>query len=146
MITSAAAHPSSPLIIVCSADRSVRLFDADERRVVSKRPLRAPATCAALSQWSNCAVAGLKDGTVLFLTVPSLHEDAAIRSGRLPWRFAAFAPGGRHLAVGSAASLLVLSREEGMWRVCGKAAANVSAVDWSDDGRMVCTCGEDLVR
>lgn len=123
----------------------MRLFDAESRGVTAKALLRAPATSVAMSDRESIAAIGQADGTVSVAKIPSLEVEYCARVGRRAWRSAAFSPGGRHLALGGSACLLIMEKVEGSggeWKAAGKASCEPCAtIDWSNDGTSIRTCG-----
>ncbi|HEY1189538.1 MAG TPA: WD40 repeat domain-containing protein [Gemmata sp.] len=153
------ASDDGQLVVSGSADATVRGFDPGTGKELWKWGSRKAACAVAVRKGGKQVAVGIADGglAVLDVTGAAPRELAALPAHTAGTTCVAFSPDGNRLAtvggdgalrvwsVGEDGALAQLVRFEGQVTSTGAAAAPLSAVAFSPDGRYVATAGADAI-
>ncbi|KAJ3157538.1 Echinoderm microtubule-associated protein-like 5 [Geranomyces michiganensis] len=136
-----APHPRQPnLVLTAGHDGLLRLWNAQTKRLVSKRELGAKLRCCAWDPNAKAVAVGTDDGTVHVLTPDIQGTIAVITQRRDAIHDVKYSPTGRHLAVATHESVIdvyVVDGSDGPYQrtmCCRGHSSYVVSLDWSKDG------------
>lgn len=96
-----AVHPTRPLFITASDDRTLRVWDTTTHECTARKTLKHPARSAQFNPEGDVVAVGLKNGHVFVLQFPGLKLVAKLAERKDAVHSIKFSPDGSVLAVGS---------------------------------------------
>ncbi|KAJ4460444.1 putative microtubule-associated protein [Paratrimastix pyriformis] len=136
-----AVHPRDPtLCFTCGDDRTVRLWNTEARRMVSKSEVAGPARAVAISPDAALLAVGTTDGHLELLETATMHSVRVVRAAQgKEVSVVRFSPAGDRVAVGTQAQTIEIFAVPSLQLVatCKGHSARIIALDWSADGAVL---------
>ena len=136
------------VVATASDDKTVRLWDLQQKRILKCRQLSASIRSCAFSVDAKQLACGLSDGKLVILNVEGemkvVHETKDKFTEVL--HEMKYSPDGKYLAVGSNDTTVYILSTQNYQKVVAKFTKNSSSIthlDWSKDSRFVLTNAAD---
>ncbi|XP_076834021.1 echinoderm microtubule-associated protein-like 5 isoform X2 [Brachyhypopomus gauderio] len=144
-----AVHPTKPLAMTGSDDRSVRIWSLVDHAMIARCNMEEPIRCAAVSHDGLNVAVGMKDGSFTVLRVRDLTEVVHIKDRKEAIHELKYSPDGTHLAVGSNDSTVDIYGVVQRYKKVGECVASTSFIthmDWSTDSKYLQTNDGNGIR
>uniref|UniRef100_A0A4W4ENS0 HELP domain-containing protein n=1 Tax=Electrophorus electricus TaxID=8005 RepID=A0A4W4ENS0_ELEEL len=145
-----AIHPTKPLAMTGSDDRSVRrIWSLVDHAMIARCNMEEPIRCAAVSHDGLNLALGMKDGSFTVLRVRDLTEVVHIKDRKEAIHELKYSPDGAHLAVGSNDSTVDIYGVVQRYKKVGECVASTSFIthmDWSTDSKFLQTNDGNGIR
>ncbi|XRB07249.1 echinoderm microtubule-associated protein-like [Pycnococcus provasolii] len=143
-----ATHPTKPQMATASDDKTVRIWDMYERRMILMRsmPSRARSVGYSMPDGKYIAVGFLRGGFIVFDSTTGV-EHAAKKHRREEVSVVRYSPNGRWLAVASHDNFIDIYDTQRSYKrvgVCKGHSSYVTHVDWSVDSTFLQSSSGDL--
>mmetsp|Transcript_56787 Transcript_56787/g.179562 ORF Transcript_56787/g.179562 Transcript_56787/m.179562 type:complete len:888 (-) Transcript_56787:309-2972(-) len=141
-----ATHPFKAQMMTTGDDKTLRVWDMYERRMLSMRNLPHRARSAAWSPDGKVAAVGFYQGGIIAFDTTNGNEVASKKHRREEISQLKFSPNGRWLAVGSHDNFVdVYDTTRAFKRVgvCKGHSSYITHLDWSEDSRYLQTNSGD---
>ena len=143
-----ATHPTKPQMATASDDKTVRIWDMYERRMILMRslPSRARSVGFSMPDGKQIAIGFLRGGFVVFDAATG-NEVAAKKHRREEISVVRYSPSGRWLAVASHDNFIDIydtTRKYKRIGVCKGHSSYVTHIDWSTDSMFLQSNSGDL--
>ncbi|PAA85883.1 hypothetical protein BOX15_Mlig016715g1 [Macrostomum lignano] len=135
-----AAHPTEPICVTASDDRSLRVWHLDGRRMLACRVLPQPARCCDISHDGRLIGVGFRDGSFQVLNFDSLDPVVTLRHRKEEISDIKFSPNpGKYLAVASHDNFVDIYNVATQQRVgvCKGCSSYVTHIDWDANGKLL---------
>ncbi|XP_048842779.1 echinoderm microtubule-associated protein-like 6 isoform X2 [Brienomyrus brachyistius] len=135
-----AAHPLLPLCATVSDDRTLRIWELSNHRMVAVRKLKKGGRCCAYSPEGKVLAVGLNDGSFLVVNADTLEDMVSFHHRREMISDIRFSEGsGKYLAVASHDSFVdiynvLTSKRVG---ICKGASSYIRHIDWDVRGKLL---------
>ncbi|XP_075303783.1 echinoderm microtubule-associated protein-like 5 [Odontesthes bonariensis] len=133
-----AVHPTKPLAMTGSDDRSVRIWSLIDHALIARCNMEEPIRCAAVSTDGIHLALGMKDGSFTVLRVRDMTEVVHIKDRKEAIHELKYSPDGAHLAVGSNDNSVdvygVVQRYKKVSECIGSTSF-ITHMDWSTDSK-----------
>ncbi|TNM95484.1 hypothetical protein fugu_016567 [Takifugu bimaculatus] len=137
-----AVHPTKPLAMTGSDDRSVRIWSLIDHALIARCNMEEPIRCAAVSTDGIHLALGMKDGSFTVLRVRDMTEVVHIKDRKEAIHELKYSPDGAHLAVGSNDNSVdvysVVQRYKKVGECIGSSSF-ITHMDWSTDSKVLQT-------
>ncbi|XP_053700273.1 echinoderm microtubule-associated protein-like 5 [Synchiropus splendidus] len=137
-----AVHPTKPLAMTGSDDRSVRIWSLIDHALIARCNMEEPIRCAAVSTDGIHLALGMKDGSFTVLRVRDMTEVVHIKDRKEAIHELKYSPDGGHLAVGSNDNSVdvygVVQRYKKVGECVGSSSF-ITHMDWSTDSKFLQT-------
>uniref|UniRef100_A0A3P8RL66 EMAP like 5 n=1 Tax=Amphiprion percula TaxID=161767 RepID=A0A3P8RL66_AMPPE len=137
-----ALHPTKPLAMTGSDDRSVRIWSLIDHALIARCNMEEPIRCAAVSTDGIHLALGMKDGSFTVLRVRDMTEVVHIKDRKEAIHELKYSPDGAHLAVGSNDNSVdiygVVQRYKKVGECIGSSSF-ITHMDWSTDSKYLQT-------
>ncbi|KAK7903892.1 hypothetical protein WMY93_016499 [Mugilogobius chulae] len=137
-----AVHPTKPLAMTGSDDRSVRIWSLIDHALIARCNMEEPIRCAAVSTDGIHLALGMKDGSFTVLRVRDMTEVVHIKDRKEAIHELKYSPDGTHLAVGSNDNSVdiygVVQRYKKVGECIGSSSF-ITHMDWSTDSKYLQT-------
>ncbi|KAL8169064.1 UNVERIFIED_CONTAM: Echinoderm microtubule-associated protein-like 5 [Gekko kuhli] len=137
-----AVHPTKPLAMTGSDDRSVRIWSLIDHALIARCNMEEPIRCAAVSTDGIHLALGMKDGSFTVLRVRDMTEVVHIKDRKEAIHELKYSPDGNFLAVGSNDSSVDIYGVVQRYKKVGECAGSTSFIthmDWSLDSKYLQT-------
>ena len=144
-------HPTEPLAVTASDDKSFRIWNLETHETVSVGYLETEARSCCFSPDGASVAVGMKTGQVQIFNVEDMSELVKISDRKQARHCCAYSPSGEFLAVGSndnRVDIYAAGDDYSRVGVGTKASSFITQVDWSAASDFVAACdgaGERLV-
>ncbi|XP_063080185.1 echinoderm microtubule-associated protein-like 5 [Engraulis encrasicolus] len=133
-----AVHPSKPLAMTGSDDRSVRIWSLVDHALIGRCNMEEPIRCAAVSSDGIHLALGLKDGSFTVLRVRDMSEVVHLKEREGAVLDLKYSPDGSLLAVASSQRTVdiygVVQRYKKVGECIG-AGSYITHMDWATDSK-----------
>ncbi|XP_038631944.1 echinoderm microtubule-associated protein-like 5 isoform X6 [Scyliorhinus canicula] len=137
-----AAHPTKPLAVTGSDDRSVRIWSLIDHALIARCNMEEPIRCVAVSSDGIHLALGMKDGSFTVLRIRDMTEVVHIKDRKEAIHELKYSPDGSYLSVGSNDSSIdiygVLQRYKKVGE-CFGSLSFITHMDWSMDSKYLQT-------
>ncbi|KAL7992619.1 hypothetical protein Chor_016875 [Crotalus horridus] len=137
-----AVHPTKPLAVTGSDDRSVRIWSLIDHALIARCNMEEPIRCAAVSTDGIHLALGMKDGSFTVLRVRDMTEVVHIKDRKEAIHELKYSPDGNFLAIGSNDSSVdiygVIQRYKKVGECVGSSSF-ITHMDWSLDSKYLQT-------
>ncbi|XP_060790211.1 echinoderm microtubule-associated protein-like 5 isoform X1 [Neoarius graeffei] len=137
-----AVHPTKPLAMTGSDDRSVRIWSLIDHALIARCNMEEPIRCAAVSTDGIHLALGMKDGSFTVLRVRDMTEVVHIKDRKEAIHELKYSPDGAHLAVGSNDNSVDIYSVVQRYKKVGECVGSTSFIthmDWSTDSKYLQT-------
>nr|XP_034963441.1 echinoderm microtubule-associated protein-like 5 isoform X5 [Zootoca vivipara] len=137
-----AVHPTKPLAMTGSDDRSVRIWSLIDHALIARCNMEEPIRCAAVSTDGIHLALGMKDGSFTVLRVRDMTEVVHIKDRKEAIHELKYSPDGNFLAVGSNDSSVDIYGVVQRYKKVGECVGSTSFIthmDWSLDSKLLQT-------
>ncbi|KTF91366.1 hypothetical protein cypCar_00030526, partial [Cyprinus carpio] len=137
-----AVHPTKPLAMTGSDDRSVRIWSLVDHALIARCNMEEPIRCAAVSTDGIHLALGMKDGSFTVLRVRDMTEVVHIKDRKEAIHELKYSPDGAHLAVGSNDNSVDIYGVVQRYKKVGECVGSSSFIthmDWSTDSKYLQT-------
>ncbi|XP_035283834.1 echinoderm microtubule-associated protein-like 5 isoform X4 [Anguilla anguilla] len=137
-----AVHPTKPLAMTGSDDRSVRIWSLIDHALIARCNMEEPIRCAAVSTDGIHLALGMKDGSFTVLRVRDMTEVVHIKDRKEAIHELKYSPDGGHLAVGSNDNSVDIYGVVQRYKKVGECMGSTSFIthmDWSSDSKYLHT-------
>ncbi|XP_037397929.1 echinoderm microtubule-associated protein-like 5 isoform X4 [Pygocentrus nattereri] len=137
-----AVHPTKPLAMTGSDDRSVRIWSLIDHALIARCNMEEPIRCAAVSTDGIHLALGMKDGSFTVLRVRDMTEVVHIKDRKEAIHELKYSPDGAHLAVGSNDNSVDIYSVVQRYKKVGECVGSLSFIthmDWSTDSKYLQT-------
>uniref|UniRef100_A0A8C0VBT1 Echinoderm microtubule-associated protein-like 5 n=1 Tax=Cyanistes caeruleus TaxID=156563 RepID=A0A8C0VBT1_CYACU len=137
-----AVHPTKPLAMTGSDDRSVRIWSLIDHALIARCNMEEPIRCAAVSTDGIHLALGMKDGSFTVLRVRDMTEVVHIKDRKEAIHELKYSPDGNFLAVGSNDSSVDIYGVVQRYKKVGECIGSLSFIthmDWSSDSKYLQT-------
>ncbi|XP_016361551.1 echinoderm microtubule-associated protein-like 5 isoform X5 [Sinocyclocheilus anshuiensis] len=137
-----AVHPTKPLAMTGSDDRSVRIWSLVDHALIARCNMEEPIRCAAVSTDGIHLALGMKDGSFTVLRVRDMTEVVHIKDRKEAIHELKYSPDGAHLAVGSNDNSVDIYGVVQRYKKAGECVGSSSFIthmDWSTDSKYLQT-------
>ncbi|XP_053521941.1 echinoderm microtubule-associated protein-like 5 isoform X6 [Artibeus jamaicensis] len=137
-----AIHPTKPLAVTGSDDRSVRLWSLVDHALIARCNMEEPVRCAAVNGDGIHLALGMKDGSFTVLRVRDMTEVVHIKDRKEAIHELKYSPDGTHLAVGCNDGSVDIYGVAQRYKKVGECVGSLSFIthlDWSSDSRYLQT-------
>ncbi|CAB1335195.1 unnamed protein product, partial [Coregonus sp. 'balchen'] len=137
-----AVHPTKPLAMTGSDDRSVRIWSLIDHALIARCNMEEPIRCAAVSTDGIHLALGMKDGSFTVLRVRDMTEVVHIKDRKEAIHELKYSPDGAHLAVGSNDNSVDIYGVVQRYKKVGECIGSTSFIthmDWSTDSKYLQT-------
>uniref|UniRef100_A0A8C7DL04 EMAP like 5 n=1 Tax=Oncorhynchus kisutch TaxID=8019 RepID=A0A8C7DL04_ONCKI len=137
-----AVHPTKPLAMTGSDDRSVRIWSLIDHALIARCNMEEPIRCAAVSTDGIHLALGMKDGSFTVLRVRDMTEVVHIKDRKEAIHELKYSPDGAHLAVGSNDNSVDIYSVVQRYKKVGECIGSTSFIthmDWSTDSKYLQT-------
>uniref|UniRef100_G1KXP8 EMAP like 5 n=1 Tax=Anolis carolinensis TaxID=28377 RepID=G1KXP8_ANOCA len=133
-----AVHPTKPLAITGSDDRSVRIWSLIDHALIARCNMEEPIRCAAVSMDGIHLALGMKDGSFTVLRVRDMTEVVHIKDRKEAIHELKYSPDGNFLSVGSNDNSVDIYGVVQRYKKVGECIGSTSFIthmDWSLDSK-----------
>ncbi|XP_023587448.1 echinoderm microtubule-associated protein-like 5 isoform X1 [Trichechus manatus latirostris] len=137
-----AVHPTKPLAVTGSDDRSVRIWSLVDHALIARCNMEEPIRCAAVNADGIHLALGMKDGSFTVLRVRDMTEVVHIKDRKEAIHELKYSPDGTYLAVGCNDSSVDIYGVAQRYKKVGECVGSLSFIthlDWSSDSRYLQT-------
>uniref|UniRef100_A0A8P0TFA4 EMAP like 5 n=1 Tax=Canis lupus familiaris TaxID=9615 RepID=A0A8P0TFA4_CANLF len=137
-----AVHPTKPLAVTGSDDRSVRIWSLVDHALIARCNMEEPIRCAAVNVDGIHLALGMKDGSFTVLRVRDMTEVVHIKDRKEAIHELKYSPDGTYLAVGCNDSSVDIYGVAQRYKKLGECVGSLSFIthlDWSSDSRYLQT-------
>ncbi|XP_041941967.1 echinoderm microtubule-associated protein-like 5 [Alosa sapidissima] len=137
-----AIHPTKPLAMTGSDDRSVRIWSLVDHALIARCNMEEPIRCAAVSTDGIHLALGMKDGSFTVLRVRDMTEVVHVKDRKEAVQELKYSPDGAYLAVGSNENAVDVYGVVQRYKKVGECSGSVSFIthmDWSTDSKYLQT-------
>ncbi|XP_045677967.1 echinoderm microtubule-associated protein-like 5 isoform X1 [Phyllostomus hastatus] len=137
-----AVHPTKPLAVTGSDDRSVRLWSLVDHALIARCNMEEPIRCAAVNVDGIHLALGMKDGSFTVLRVRDMTEVVHIKDRKEAIHELKYSPDGTYLAVGCNDGSVDIYGVAQRYKKIGECVGSLSFIthlDWSSDSRYLQT-------
>ncbi|KAK1339420.1 hypothetical protein QTO34_020103 [Cnephaeus nilssonii] len=137
-----AIHPTKPLAVTGSDDRSVRIWSLVDHALIARCNMEEPIRCAAVNVDGIHLALGMKDGSFTVLRVRDMTEVVHIKDRKEAIHELKYSPDGTYLAVGCNDSSVDIYGVAQRYKKMGECVGSLSFIthlDWSSDSRYLQT-------
>ncbi|XP_074248945.1 echinoderm microtubule-associated protein-like 5 isoform X5 [Saimiri boliviensis] len=137
-----AVHPTKPLAVTGSDDRSVRIWSLVDHALIARCNMEEPIRCAAVNADGIHLALGMKDGSFTVLRVRDMTEVVHIKDRKEAIHELKYSPDGTYLAVGCNDSSVDIYGVTQRYKKVGECLGSLSFIthlDWSSDSRYLQT-------
>ncbi|XP_011939019.1 PREDICTED: echinoderm microtubule-associated protein-like 5 isoform X7 [Cercocebus atys] len=137
-----AVHPTKPLAVTGSDDRSVRIWSLVDHALIARCNMEEPIRCAAVNADGIHLALGMKDGSFTVLRVRDMTEVVHIKDRKEAIHELKYSPDGTYLAVGCNDSSVDIYGVAQRYKKVGECLGSLSFIthlDWSSDSRYLQT-------
>ncbi|XP_036887500.1 echinoderm microtubule-associated protein-like 5 isoform X3 [Sturnira hondurensis] len=137
-----AIHPTKPLAVTGSDDRSVRLWSLVDHALIARCNMEEPIRCAAVNVDGIHLALGMKDGSFTVLRVRDMTEVVHVKDRKEAIHELKYSPDGTHLAVGCNDGSVDIYGVAQRYKKVGECVGSLSFIthlDWSSDSRYLQT-------
>ncbi|KAG8013418.1 Echinoderm microtubule-associated protein-like 5, partial [Nibea albiflora] len=137
-----AVHPTKPLAMTGSDDRSVRIWSLIDHALIARCNMEEPIRCAAVSTDGIHLALGMKDGSFTVLRVRDMTEVVHIKDRKEAIHELKYSPDGAHLAVGSNDNSVDIYGVVQRYKKVGECIGShsfITHMDWSTDSKYLQT-------
>nr|XP_035941418.1 echinoderm microtubule-associated protein-like 5 isoform X1 [Halichoerus grypus] len=137
-----AIHPTKPLAVTGSDDRSVRIWSLVDHALIARCNMEEPIRCAAVNVDGIHLALGMKDGSFTVLRVRDMTEVVHIKDRKEAIHELKYSPDGTYLAVGCNDSSVDIYGVAQRYKKLGECVGSLSFIthlDWSSDSRYLQT-------
>uniref|UniRef100_A0A671UC96 EMAP like 5 n=1 Tax=Sparus aurata TaxID=8175 RepID=A0A671UC96_SPAAU len=137
-----AVHPTKPLAMTGSDDRSVRIWSLIDHALIARCNMEEPIRCAAVSTDGIHLALGMKDGSFTVLRVRDMTEVVHIKDRKEAIHELKYSPDGAHLAVGSNDNSVDIYGVVQRYKKVGECIGSnsfITHMDWSTDSKFLQT-------
>ncbi|XP_004681693.1 PREDICTED: echinoderm microtubule-associated protein-like 5 isoform X1 [Condylura cristata] len=137
-----AVHPTKPLAVTGSDDRSVRIWSLIDHALIARCNMEEPIRCAAVNVDGIHLALGMKDGSFTVLRVRDMTEVVHIKDRKEAIHELKYSPDGTYLAVGCNDSSVDIYGVAQRYKKMGECVGSLSFIthlDWSSDSRYLQT-------
>nr|XP_015205768.1 PREDICTED: echinoderm microtubule-associated protein-like 5 isoform X3 [Lepisosteus oculatus] len=137
-----AVHPTKPLAMTGSDDRSVRIWSLIDHALIARCNMEEPIRCAAVSTDGIHLALGMKDGSFTVLRVRDMTEVVHVKDRKEAIHELKYSPDGAHLAVGSNDNAVDIYGVVQRYKKVGECIGSTSFIthmDWSADSKYLQT-------
>ncbi|XP_069172867.1 echinoderm microtubule-associated protein-like 5 isoform X2 [Procambarus clarkii] len=131
-----ATHPTLPIAVTTSDDRTVRLWDLEERRPMATTVLEHAGRAAAFSPDGLFVAVGLMQGTFVILQAEELEVKHSVSDRQEQRSDLKYSPSGLFLAVASNDNFVDIYKADAGYERCQVlkgASSFITHLDWSTD-------------
>ncbi|XP_037097720.1 echinoderm microtubule-associated protein-like 5 isoform X2 [Syngnathus acus] len=135
-----AVHPTKPLAMTGSDDRSVRIWSLIDHALIARCNMEEPIRCAAVSTDGIHLALGMKDGSFTVLRVRDMTEVVHIKDRKEAIHELKYSPDGAHLAVGSNDNSVDIYGVVQRYKKVGECIGSnsfITHMDWSTDSKFL---------
>uniref|UniRef100_A0A3Q2XCV2 EMAP like 5 n=1 Tax=Hippocampus comes TaxID=109280 RepID=A0A3Q2XCV2_HIPCM len=135
-----AVHPTKPLAMTGSDDRSVRIWSLIDHALIARCNMEEPIRCAAVSTDGIHLALGMKDGSFTILRVRDMTEVVHIKDRKEAIHELKYSPDGAHLAVGSNDNSVDIYGVVQRYKKVGECIGSnsfITHMDWSTDSKFL---------
>nr|XP_033966852.1 echinoderm microtubule-associated protein-like 5 isoform X2 [Pseudochaenichthys georgianus] len=135
-----AVHPTKPLAMTGSDDRSVRIWSLIDHALIARCNMEEPIRCAAVSTDGIHLALGMKDGSFTVLRVRDMTEVVHIKDRKEAIHELKYSPDGGHLAVGSNDNSVDIYGVVQRYKKVGECIGSnsfITHMDWSTDSKFL---------
>ncbi|XP_023384633.1 echinoderm microtubule-associated protein-like 5 [Pteropus vampyrus] len=137
-----AIHPTKPLAVTGSDDRSVRIWSLVDHALIARCNMEEPIRCAAVNVDGIHLALGMKDGSFTVLRVRDMTEVVHIKDRKEAIHELKYSPDGTYLAVGcndSSVDIYGVAQRYKKFGECVGSLSFITHLDWSSDSRYLQT-------
>uniref|UniRef100_H3AL06 EMAP like 5 n=1 Tax=Latimeria chalumnae TaxID=7897 RepID=H3AL06_LATCH len=137
-----AVHPTKPLAMTGSDDRSVRIWSLIDHALIARCNMDEPIRCAAVSTDGIHLALGMKDGSFTVLRVRDMTEVVHIKDRKEAIHELKYSSDGAYLAVGSNDNSVDIYGVVQRYKKVGECLGSMSFIthiDWSADNKYLQT-------
>uniref|UniRef100_A0A8C6PPX7 EMAP like 5 n=1 Tax=Nothobranchius furzeri TaxID=105023 RepID=A0A8C6PPX7_NOTFU len=137
-----AVHPTKPLAMTGSDDRSVRIWSLIDHALIARCNMEEPIRCAAVSTDGIHLALGMKDGSFTVLRVRDMTEVVHIKDRKEAIHELKYSPDGAHLAVGSNENSVDIYGVVQRYKKVGECIGSnsfITHMDWSTESKFLQT-------
>ncbi|XP_055292522.1 echinoderm microtubule-associated protein-like 5 isoform X6 [Moschus berezovskii] len=137
-----AVHPTKPLAVTGSDDRSVRIWSLVDHALIARCNMEEPIRCAAVNVDGIHLALGMKDGSFTVLRVRDMTEVVHIKDRKEAIHELKYSPDGTYLAVGcndSSVDIYGVAQRYKKFGECVGSLSFITHLDWSSDSRYLQT-------
>ncbi|XP_069772417.1 echinoderm microtubule-associated protein-like 5 isoform X2 [Narcine bancroftii] len=137
-----AAHPTKPLAITGSDDRSVRIWSLIDHALIARCNMQEPIRCVAVSSDGIHLALGMKDGSFTVLRIRDMTEVVHIKDRKEAIHELKYSPDGAYLAVGSNDNSIDIYGVLQRYKKVGECVGSMNFIthmDWSTDSKYLQT-------
>ncbi|XP_055449170.1 echinoderm microtubule-associated protein-like 5 [Psammomys obesus] len=137
-----AVHPTKPLAVTGSDDRSVRIWSLVDHALIARCNMEEPIRCAAVNVDGIHLALGMKDGSFTVLRVRDMTEVVHVKDRKEAIHELKYSPDGTYLAVGCNDSSVDIYGVAQRYKKVGECVGSLSFIthmDWSSDSRYLQT-------
>ncbi|XP_017909358.1 PREDICTED: echinoderm microtubule-associated protein-like 5 isoform X11 [Capra hircus] len=137
-----AVHPTKPLAVTGSDDRSVRIWSLVDHALIARCNMEEPVRCAAVNVDGIHLALGMKDGSFTVLRVRDMTEVVHIKDRKEAIHEIKYSPDGTYLAVGcndSSVDIYGVAQRYKKFGECVGSLSFITHLDWSSDSRYLQT-------
>nr|XP_036847784.1 echinoderm microtubule-associated protein-like 5 isoform X5 [Manis javanica] len=137
-----AIHPTKPLAVTGSDDRSVRMWSLVDHALIARCNMGEPIRCAAVNVDGTHLALGMKDGSFTVLRVRDMTEVIRIKDKKEAVHELKYSPDGTYLAVGcndSSVDIYGVAQRYKKFGECVGSLSFITHLDWSSDSRYLQT-------
>ncbi|KAG2457729.1 EMAL5 protein, partial [Polypterus senegalus] len=137
-----AVHPTKPLAMTGSDDRSVRIWSLIDHALIARCNMEEPIRCAAVSTDGIHLALGMKDGSFTVLRVRDMTEVVHIKDRKEAIHELKYSSDGAHLAVGCNDNSVDIYGVVQRYKKVGECIGSTSFIthmDWSTDSKYLQT-------
>ncbi|KAB0375028.1 hypothetical protein FD755_013520, partial [Muntiacus reevesi] len=137
-----AVHPTKPLAVTGSDDRSVRIWSLVDHALIARCNMEEPIRSAAVNVDGIHLALGMKDGSFTVLRVRDMTEVVHIKDRKEAIHELKYSPDGTYLAVGcndSSVDIYGVAQRYKKFGECVGSLSFITHLDWSSDSRYLQT-------
>ncbi|XP_032883277.1 echinoderm microtubule-associated protein-like 5 isoform X3 [Amblyraja radiata] len=137
-----AAHPTKPLAITGSDDRSVRIWSLIDHALIARCNMQEPIRCVAVSSDGIHLALGMKDGSFTVLRIRDMTEVVHIKDRKEAIHELKYSADGAYLAVGSNDNSIDIYGVLQRYKKVGECVGSLNFIthmDWSADSKYLQT-------